>query len=313
MSLIEKVVRKVLVNASSILKLFERPLINKYGRNPIHQPVFIIGAPRTGSTALYQSVTERFRVTYFDNLMDYLNRNPILGTLLSNFFFGESGHSSFESELGRTFKSGLHSPSECGAFWYRWLPRDRHYIVAEEVSEESKMKLKEEIIAISNLRKQPLVFKNLNAGQRLSLIYELFPNSKVIFIRREPLFTVQSIVKAKQKLNIPLDQFWSIKPKNFEKLEKLTWAKQIVGQVFYLEKQIEEDIKLFDNHLIVRYEDFINDSESITRKVGKFIFDEEIVERKCRATPKIRARNQIKLSNEMIEEIEKELSCYYAD
>ena len=48
---------------SPIIRRRELPKIQDYGKKNLqHQPVFIIGAPRTGSTILYQALTNLYDV-----------------------------------------------------------------------------------------------------------------------------------------------------------------------------------------------------------------------------------------------------------
>jgi hypothetical protein len=117
--------------------------------------------------------------------------------------------------------------------------------------------IRKEITAVINCFERPLVFKNLNAGQRLRLLCRCFPEAKIIFMKREVIFTAQSIINAKRKIGIADNLFWSVMPKNHKELAKLHSYEQIVKQQFYIEKQIEEDRKLFDsnNFLVVNYND----------------------------------------------------------
>src|SRR6056297_1278708 len=99
--------------AAPVIHFFERDKIKSYGSQPLkHQPVFIIGAPRTGSTILYQALTNLYDVLYIDNLVCRFHRNLFLGFRVSNRIYGAKPHNSFSSYHGRT--RGGHSPSECG-------------------------------------------------------------------------------------------------------------------------------------------------------------------------------------------------------
>ena len=85
-------------------------------------PVFIIGAPRTGSTFLYQSITNSLDVAYIDNLVELFYDSFCAGFFISKALYGNKPHNNFVSYHGNTRRlGGLHAPSECGAFWYRWL------------------------------------------------------------------------------------------------------------------------------------------------------------------------------------------------
>jgi len=222
------------------IRVFERRIIVKYGFQPLkHQPIFIIGAPRTGSTILYQSLTNLFDVQYINNLTCRFHRNLFFGFWLTQKIFGSKPHDNFKASHGLTY--GFNAPSECGQFWYRWLPTDHHFIDFNDITDEMVEQIRLEISAIINYFDKPLVFKNLNAGQRIRLLSKCFPDAKYIFIRRDPVYTVQSILQAKRRLGLSDHTFWSIMPPNVEELKKTGGLEQIAKQVFHIEKQILED------------------------------------------------------------------------
>jgi hypothetical protein len=248
---------------SPLIKIWEK---KQYKKNSVlslkHQPIFIIGAPRTGSTILYQALTNQLDVLYIDNLACKFHKNLLFGFKVSNFLFKQRAHNSFKSNHGVT--KGLHSPSECGNFWYKWLPKNRHFIDYEDLTDEMIKEIRDELSSIINTFDKPLLFKNLNAGQRLRLLVKVFPEARFIFSRRNPLYTSQSILQAKRKLGISDNSFWSVMPKNHETLKKLDWPEQITGQVYFLEKQIENDLQLFEKKQIqtIYYENIGDDSIS---------------------------------------------------
>lgn len=246
-------------------------LIAKYSKYRIkHQPIFIIGSPRTGSSILYQALTNQADVLYFDNLACRFNRVLFIGFWLSNKIFGGKSHNCFQSNHGNTSAYGNHAPGECGGFWYRWLPTHRHFIDFGDLEGLDCVQIKKEITAISNYFDRPIVFKNLNAGQRMRLIQKIFPDAKFIFIRREPLYTAQSILKAKRSLGIQDNQFWSIMPPNVKELEGLEWQHQIVQQIYYLEKQILQDSKLFPQQNLIELSYLDLNQHAIDKLIKKF-------------------------------------------
>ena len=229
---------------SPILRIWEKKLINKYGKMPLKfQPVFIIGAPRTGSTILYQALTNHLDILYIDNLACRWSKNLIFGMWLSQKIYNNKPHNNFKAIHGNTNKFGLNSPSECGSYWYRWLPQEHHFIDTNNFNDKVVEEIRNEITSIINYHNKPMLFKNLNAGQRICLLKQCFPNAKYIFIRRDPLFVVHSILTARKKANIKEDQWWSVRPKNYQELLKLPKIEMIAAQVFYIEEQIKHDLK----------------------------------------------------------------------
>ena len=48
---------------SPVINIWEKKYLNLYGNQKLkHQPIFIIGAPRTGSTIFYQTLTNQLNV-----------------------------------------------------------------------------------------------------------------------------------------------------------------------------------------------------------------------------------------------------------
>jgi len=304
-------VNKILSVFSLIIKKWENIYIKKYANQPLkYQPVFIIGAPRTGSTILYQTLTNQLDVLYVDNLICKFHKNLFFGFWLSDKLFKQRAHNCFKSNHGNTATCGLHAPSECGSFWYRWLRKDRHFIDYDDFTDKTVQEIREEITAVINYFDKPLVFKNLNAGQRFRLLQKCFPDAKFIFAKRDPLFTAQSILKAKRKVGIADDDFWSIMPRNVKELEKLNSYEQIVRQVYFLEKQIVEDSKLFEknNFLNVDYKKIGESFEDTLLECQKFISvneKEEFEQAEIKLTEKISLQeNEIKAFKEQIEKLD---------
>jgi Sulfotransferase family len=303
-----KVLSKIGSFLSKPISLWEKPMIKKYGKQAlIHHPVFIIGAPRTGSTILYQAITNIFDVLYIDNLACNFRKNLFFGFCLSKKITKHQAHNSFNSTHGNTENYGFRAPSECGGFWYRWLPKDHHFIDYDEINEKMVKEIRDEITAVSNYFDRPIVFKNLNAGQRLRLLSQCFPDAKYIFIKRNPLLTAQSIYRSRTKLNIPDHTVWGILPKNFKDLEKLEITELITQQIFHLEKQIYDDLELLEkaNVYEINYEEL--DNLEIIDKIKEFI------SAKFRSDAKsfdIKINNKIVLSREEEKAFKQEINKF---
>jgi hypothetical protein len=220
-------------------------------------PIFIIGAPRTGSTILYQALTNYFDVLYIDNLVCRWRRNLLFGFLLSRARFGDTPHDNFESEFGDTSAFSDHAPSECGGFWYRWLPRDRHFIDDHECDERVVRAIRMEVVRVSRRFARPLMFKNLNAGQRLRLIHRCFPDARLIHIQRDLDATVGSIVSARSRVGVNVSEWWSIRPKNYEAFLGLGERDMVSAQVRSINNAIEGDMARFPEaqRRTVRYDE----------------------------------------------------------
>jgi hypothetical protein len=239
---------KALSLSSPFIKIWEKKRVDYYGKQPLkHQPIFIVGAPRTGSTILYQVLTNIYDVLYIDNLTCALHRNLFFGFWLSDRIFKQKPHNNYQADHGNTSAYGMHAPSECGAFWYRWLPKDHHFIDFDEITDEMVEQIRLEVSAVINYWDKPIVFGNNNAGLRLRLVMKCFPDAKIVFIDRDPLTVACSILQARQRFFGDYNSWWSILPRNHIELKKLPYYSQVVRQHYFISKQMFDDINNYVN------------------------------------------------------------------
>lgn len=250
----------------------ERSMISKYAGNPEFPIVFLVGAPRSGSTIFYQKITNELDCIYPDNLVEMNRENLFLGFKRSADYFKYTAHNTDKSKFGDTTKHSLNAPSENGFFWYKWLPVGRDYVEAEEISAESIVEIRKLFSAIINYHQKPLIIKNLKMGMRLDVLKKAFPEARIIQINREPYFNAQSIYLVRKKLSNP-NQWWSVMPPNYlELLNKKNIMQQSVAQVYYLRKQISKDLEKNypGDYLNIDYMK-LNEWKHILNKVSSFI------------------------------------------
>ena len=249
------------------------PLRNEYDIKGKIQPVYIIGCPRTGSSILYQILTQKLDVLYLDNLADVLHPNLLLGMSLSKKFFDNKPHNCFSSVEGDTWACGLHAPSESGDFWYQYLPKDRHFIDYADFNEKHVRDFQRQIFSVIQKFEKPFLFKNLNAGQRMRLLSKVSPDAKFIYVKRDFHGTAFSILNSRNRLGKSNSDWWSIKPKDYNDLFGENVYELIVNQMFYLGKQIAEDASLFGkkNIISVDYKDLYENYDNTLNRLKEFI------------------------------------------
>lgn len=305
------VANKLLYVISPIIKKWENKYIKKYANQPLkYQPVFIIGAPRTGSTILYQTVTNQLDVLYVDNLVCKFHKNFFFGFWLSDKLFKQKAHNCFKSNHGDTSSCGLHAPSECGGFWYRWLPRDRHFIDYCDITEEMVEQIREEITAVTNYFDKPLVFNNNNIALRLRLLKKVFPDAKYIIADREPFFVAQSLLFARKIFFGDYNTWWSMMPVNYHEVKKENYIRQVVLQHYFINQQMYEDLFSLinkNNYEVIDYSDFAKDKQLIIDKVKLLInsnkLRDEVIDNDIFESKKIKIDKELEKS--LLKEIER--------
>lgn len=283
---------------------YEKKILKNLQFNSNCEPIFIIGAPRTGSTILFEKLTNELEILYPNNLSWKFYRNFLFSFILSKKVYKDKPHNCFDSDHGATLGCGWNAPSECGTFWRKWIDIDnKNFYDKDDLTDMQKKEIKNDIFNTINYFDKPILFKNLVNGQMIRVLIDIFPNAKFIFVKRDMLLTAQSILKAKRKNAMKDNEYWSIKPKNYEELRQIKNPyEQIIKQIYYIEKQIMEDSKLVkdDNFLIVNYENLEEDLV----KAKKFI---DVEERNNYKKHDIYVSNKISLKDEEIENFKIEI------
>lgn len=226
-------------------------------------PIFIIGAPRTGSTLLFQLLLSTFRFAYITNLASFFYTAPTLVTKLGYPFFGRYHADKLTSHYG--YINGLWSPSEAGQLLHHWFDHT-------SIEPEQKTCIQKTVATLSQIMNGPLLIKNLNVSVYLDTVHTIFPDACFIYIRRHPLYVAQSILLARKKLSDDISQWWSVRPPNVAELINLDPFEQIVWQIKSIENRIQEVLKerAIDRVLQLQYEEICDHWPAVAVQCRQF-------------------------------------------
>lgn len=248
-----------------IEKIENQTADKKYSANNAY-PVFIVGAPRTGTTLIYQYLISKYDVDYPSNLIAKFWNNPLVGYSLQKSLCPANNYvSNFKSYHGYSENSFL-EPHEFGYFWSKWFDHTTSHHTNKSANVDKK--LSGTISALLELSKKTWLFKNLTISLKIPLIKSIFPNSKFIIVYRDPLNTAVSLLKGRIIRFRDKSVWWSLKPKEIKDILTLCPEEQVIAQVFYTYMQIVKDIKSLDplDKTIVKYEDFCNNPNMLTKE-----------------------------------------------
>jgi len=251
----------------ALLPLDYKELVNAGNVN--HPPVFIIGTPRSGSTLLYQLMVHRFHVAYFPNIATLLNTIPILATKLG-LKYCELHVSDFTGSFGLI--KGCMAPAEAGRIWNRWYLKANGTPV-EYLDDKVKHTIYQTVSGIEKLFEAPLISKNSAHSMHIQSLLEIFPKALFIQIKRNPLDVAISILKVRKKLYKNINYWWSAKPREFALLRDRNYLEQICGQVFYIEKNIEESFAVVGKERlhVIHYEELCANPNRPLNEISAFI------------------------------------------
>lgn len=223
-----------------ILAPLERELIARF-KKPRYPIIFIVGAPRSGTTLLNQLLIAYFKVGYINNLVARFWMAPYIGVQLISELQDLERHSisSFTSDLGAT--SGYEDPHEFGYFWRRWFKyNDTHQLGKGQIKKIDTESFRKEIAAVESIFDCPMVFKNLVCSLQIDFLAEALPTAVFIHCRRDPIYAAQSILLSRLNYYNNKETWFSLKPKEYKWLKDRPYADQIAGQIFYTRQQIEQ-------------------------------------------------------------------------
>jgi hypothetical protein len=273
---------------------------------PTHPILFVIGAQRSGTTVLTQMLATLYRVSYASNLIARFWRAPYLGALVSKSLKLDEQPMEFRSDFGATL--GASGPHEFSYFWRHWFPGCAQDAKPMELPEVQATLLKKHFAAWQSISEEPLLFKNLlEVVPNIHVLAKIFPTAIFLNIQREDLYVVQSTLESRKSYGGDYQNWFGVKPSNFEEIMKEpNPLVQVVKQVHYLKKEIEESLSRLpdDRYINISYEDLIDSPEKTIEsidskfKLGQWRRPDRLIE-----NLDLRKGNRIRLSPDQVSAI----------
>jgi hypothetical protein len=235
-------------------------------------PLFIVGAPRSGTSLTYQLVTQQIRVGYFISAMNYLYGAPNLLMKIMKPFLGRP-RPVFDSAYGKT--PGVLAPAENGNFWFRWFPMDGeqgHYVGPSGLRPESCAEMKRAVDSMTRIVGRPMVFKSVYLSMTVAALARTFPQARFLFVRREAFFVCQSLLLARLDRPNPRE-WWSVKIAGYRSLLSEPIWRQVTDQVYHTDRLLERDLAehASGRYLELRYEDLCRDPRGHIRNLCEWL------------------------------------------
>lgn len=285
----------VIRTGNRLLHSIEKLTVDCSDKALVQRPVFIIGAPRSGSTVLYQAMLNYFDFGYITNLHCMFYGAPALAERVTRIS-AKRGSVAYQSEFGRT--KGLSAPSECGAFWYRFFRRYPQYIPLTQANPKSLAHLRGSIRALGNAMGKPLLLKNLPCALRLAPLSKAFPEALYIVVNRNEGENAHSLLEARMKLSKTYDSWLSLEPPNIEYLKRLPVHEQAVEQIRSIHDVINEGRAMIGDQYFmgVNYEDFCNAPQLTMELVDQFLMKHDVqVAKRQVELPSFQQRTQVRI------------------
>jgi len=274
---------------------------------PVLPPLFLVGLPRTGTTLLMQLLVQIYRTTYPDNVVARFWGAPHLGVVVSRSLrrqFGFQQDHTFRSDYGVV--QDLFGPHEFGYFWKKWFPfGDTHDLNQAQLGRVNTRGLLRMLGLMEQFGRAPLVFKTVPLSFSIPFLAALLPKARFIWVDRDPLFVGQSILEARQERYGTIEQWWSIRPREYGQLRGFCPVHQVAGQVHYTRRGIERALGQVGSRRWIRisYEDMCRDCSGALEQCES-LMEGMLEPRGTEVPPSFSCRNEVRISPPTFQELE---------
>lgn len=273
---------RLLQELNSLLSPVEDEILRGF-RMPRYPVVFVVGAPRCGSTLMMQWLAHTGRFAYPTNLLSRFYGAPYVGAKIqqlltapeynfNNEILNFTSEVSFSSNLGKT--QGALAPNEFWYFWRRFIPNtEPQYLDREALKKVKNAEFAAELAALEAVFDKPWAMKGLILELNIPFLSSTLEKALFLFVRRHPFHNIQSLLEARVKYFGDRRAWYSIKPQAYEMLKDLDPIEQVAGQVYFTNRAISEGLEQIDSAraLVVDYEDFCrNPKQTFDQTLIKF-------------------------------------------
>lgn len=253
--------------------------------------IFLVGAHRSGTTLFMQWLANTGLVAYPTNLLSRFYGAPLVGAKIQqlltdplynfrNEILDFNSDIGFNSDNGKT--TGALSPNEFWYFWRRFLPfRELDYMPSSELLKEGELsKLRDEINGLANIFKKPLSMKAMIMNQNIPELAKQFDKGLFFWIRRDPIFNIQSALEARKRQYGNINTWYSFKIKEYPHLKELDPLTSVAGQIAAIDSAVERGLTTLkdSNKLVIQYEDFCQNPQSYYKEIVRRLVREKGVE-----------------------------------
>lgn len=239
---------------------------------PRTPPVFILGAPRSGTTVLSQLLSSTGQFGIVTNFVARFWQAPALGMMIEEALCLAKDGCSSSMRSVRGVTEGWSEPSEFGYFWSRWfdLGQNSHALGTAERQRFDMAGLRRSVASIEKVVGLPLVFKNntwftLNAD----LLADTFPGCILVVCERDPFYIAQSIWLQRLDVFGDASKWWSVRPADYAEIGKLSPLAQVAAQAVSIVAGMNVSLAQAKTARIVRlpYEEVARDPRNSIRGI----------------------------------------------
>ncbi len=245
-----------------LMSLRERRLMRR--EYQLNQPVLLIaGAPRSGTTLLYQLLASGLKTGWFPNVSEMFPRAPITASQL----FSSRKHSGRSQNFyGQT--TGLSAPNDGFHIWNRWFGEDRYQPTLLPNNAES---IHHFFAAWTTVFPRPLINKNNRNTVALAQLGEILPKASFVILRRDAGDVARSLVRAREFVQGDRKRAWGLLSQETVGSEKpMQHIDDVCDQIANIDCRLADGLNSLDPSRVVEmhFEDVCDDPVAAIRAIS---------------------------------------------
>jgi LPS sulfotransferase NodH len=228
--------------------------------------VFVVGAPRVGSTLTYQLLASTLDVDFVSNVEYALYHTPALAMAMKRSF-ANPYQASFQSEFG--FERGLWAPSEAERWWIHWFD----FETRERVPEPNDVRLAHIRRAMASTfarTGRPFLGGQNNHTQYLPQLRKLWPDAIFVHIKRDPVRAAASVLRVRESLHGDTTTWFSVRPLSCQR-QYPTPYDEVIAQQCTVNRRVSDFAAVDDGVITVDYDALCADPRELVVRVAERI------------------------------------------
>ncbi|NNG00352.1 MAG: sulfotransferase [Desulfobacteraceae bacterium] len=257
----------------------------KYEEVKVEKPIFIIGAPRSGTTLIADLIAFHEDLGWFSNYFAAHRKYPAVSILNRLVDIPKIGHLLRGKEVHRKrdkFKEKLPYPREAYSIWDLYTRPDfsKDYLMGQKPSGDEKRNITGVIHKVLGYQCKNRFFNKMTGPARIGYLSGLFPDACYVHIIRDPRAVVSSLLKVNfwvrnGGLDAPWWQnglreeylnVWKDSGRNPAVLAAVQW-RQIIENARHETGFGTHERK---KYIEIKYETFLEDPENTINEILKF-------------------------------------------
>ncbi len=241
----------------------------------------IIGNPRSGTTILLQILANSGAFAYPTNLLTRFAYAPYFGARIQQMLFDPEfdpqgdfsdlrSSLNFKSDLGKS--QGALATNEFQHFFRNFIPTFwPRYLNDEDLDQINPFGIAKGLASIEYAFNQPFATKAWLLMYNIEYFYFYIPELFFLYIYRDPIYTMQSILLARERYYGSRHSWLSAQPFEYFWLKDLDIYHQVAGQVYFTNNSIISGLeKVPDKHKIyISYEELSKNFNCILEELEK--------------------------------------------